>query len=531
MRFYVFIAIRRYCDMNPGETEGCNSEMRMFGPNHQYRCNCKHVSSCDFRNKGICQNDTCLYGFDGPSCQRVSYGRHSFVRHRMLSLKNYLEIWSNGTRKHDIFRKISYYSNDKCRHDFHQNFRINYMRFHCRHHENITVYFGPNKFYENECRGEVQFKSSTFSESAILGTTQPVYMYLSGCLSLWFGIDCDMQCHCANNDECDVLTGVCPLGCENGWSGHNCQEVNFENVALNKKANQSSTQNKGFMFINGTCQMSEILFSANLAVDGIIDQQVERFSCMQTQKEKNPFWEVDLGKKYDISQIRIYNMNSMRTFYKGRISVFVDGEICNNNTFITPTGPSVIDIMCTNVLPGTSIKIIHNGFASLHFCEVEVLQCLPGYCGYRCSFNCSKYETANGHQLPGQYYCNSNELNNSKAEFYIIPLAIGISISIIVNVIQVIFCLLRKKSKTKRDAKTEVKSKPAEMKTNSVKDVEYMNVNDAEKDESLYDTASIDSAEGVIVSIHCTEENLYENGIGTDRDTKRSKVRMQMRSY
>lgn len=69
------------------------------------------------------------------------------------------------------------------------------------------------------------------------------------------------------------------------------------------------------MFINGTCQMSEILFSANLAVDGIIDQQVERFSCMQTQKEKNPFWEVDLGKKYDISQIRIYNMNSMRSKY------------------------------------------------------------------------------------------------------------------------------------------------------------------------------------------------------------------------
>lgn len=88
-----------------------------------------------------------------------------------------------------------------------------------------------------------------------------------------------------------------------------------ENVALNKKANQSSTQNKGLIFKNGICQTGEILFSANLAVDGNIDQQVERFSCMQTQKEKNPFWEVDLGKKYNISQIRIYNMNSMRSKY------------------------------------------------------------------------------------------------------------------------------------------------------------------------------------------------------------------------
>lgn len=51
--------------------------------------------------------------------------------------------------------------------------------------------------------------------------------FLPGCMPLWFGIDCDMQCHCANNAECDVLTGVCPLGCENGWRGHNCQEVNF----------------------------------------------------------------------------------------------------------------------------------------------------------------------------------------------------------------------------------------------------------------------------------------------------------------
>lgn len=57
-------------------SEGCNSEMRMFGPNYQYRCNCKHVSSCDFQNKGICQNDTCLWGFDGPYCQQGKLNYH-----------------------------------------------------------------------------------------------------------------------------------------------------------------------------------------------------------------------------------------------------------------------------------------------------------------------------------------------------------------------------------------------------------------------------------------------------------------------
>lgn len=526
MRFMVLPLRFPKCEVDPNKTEGCNREMRVFGPNYQYRCNCKHASSCDFQNNGICQNDTCLWGFGGPYCQQVAYDASPF-RTEYISLKNYLE--TIGTRKYDNLRKFRYYSNEKCRIIFHQNFRINYMSLNCRWKENITIYFGPNKIYENECRHEAQFNGSVSSENAIIGVTSRVFIHLSGCMPLWFGIDCDMQCHCANNAECDVLTGVCPLGCENGWRGHNCQEVNFENVALNKKAKQSSTQNKGLIFKNGTCQTGDILFSANLAVDGNINQQVERFSCMQTQKEMNPFWEVDLGKKYNISQIRIYNMNSMRTFYFGRISVFVDGEICNNNTFITPTAPSVIDIMCTNALPGTSVKIIHNGFASLHFCEVEVLQCLPGYCGYRCSFNCSKYQTENDHQLPGQYYDNSNELNNSKAEFYIIPLVIGISILIVANVIQVIFCLLRKKSKTKTDAKTEVKPKPAEMKTNSVKDVEYRNVNNAENDENLYDTASIDTAEGVITNIHCAEENLYENEFEIGRGTNRSKVRMQMR--
>lgn len=74
------------------------------------------------------------------------------------------------------------------------------------------------------------------------------------------------------------------------------------NVALKKMASQSSTHFP-IIPINSTCKFN---FSASLAVDGNNNQH-ERILCAQTQIENNPKWKVDLGKKYNISQMRIYN--------------------------------------------------------------------------------------------------------------------------------------------------------------------------------------------------------------------------------
>ncbi|GFO50189.1 scavenger receptor class f member 2 [Plakobranchus ocellatus] len=39
----------------------------------------------------------------------------------------------------------------------------------------------------------------------------------------WFGNNCEFQCHCANNTECDQITGACSNGCDPQWFGPACQ--------------------------------------------------------------------------------------------------------------------------------------------------------------------------------------------------------------------------------------------------------------------------------------------------------------------
>ncbi len=40
-----------------------------------------------------------------------------------------------------------------------------------------------------------------------------------------FGIYCKGECHGADQNECEPVTGTCQSGsCELGWIGYNCQE-------------------------------------------------------------------------------------------------------------------------------------------------------------------------------------------------------------------------------------------------------------------------------------------------------------------
>ena len=71
--------------------------------------------------------------------------------------------------------------------------------------------------------------------------------------------------------------------------------VSLQNVAVGKTARQSSTASS-----NGT---------AGKAIDGNTDGRSSGTSnsITQTNEELNPWWEVDLGEVYDISQINIWN--------------------------------------------------------------------------------------------------------------------------------------------------------------------------------------------------------------------------------
>lgn len=71
----------------------------------------------------------------------------------------------------------------------------------------------------------------------------------------------------------------------------------LKNVALGKKARQSSEYNVG---ISG----------AEKAVDGNLDGRFKfnrQNSITHTKDEQNPWWEVDLGESYEISEIKIWN--------------------------------------------------------------------------------------------------------------------------------------------------------------------------------------------------------------------------------
>ena len=47
------------------------------------------------------------------------------------------------------------------------------------------------------------------------------------CTSGTFGADCKQTCHCATGVTCDIATGDCGGLCEIGWTGDNCQGMQF----------------------------------------------------------------------------------------------------------------------------------------------------------------------------------------------------------------------------------------------------------------------------------------------------------------
>lgn len=40
-----------------------------------------------------------------------------------------------------------------------------------------------------------------------------------------FGADCELSCHCADQHDCDRISGVCSKGCADGFRGFNCQQT------------------------------------------------------------------------------------------------------------------------------------------------------------------------------------------------------------------------------------------------------------------------------------------------------------------
>ncbi len=61
----------------------------------------------------------------------------------------------------------------------------------------------------------------------------------SDCPDGYHGINCELECgHCFENAPCDVITGVCPEVCEEGWGGAHCK--NFTGTGSNVTPSECS---------------------------------------------------------------------------------------------------------------------------------------------------------------------------------------------------------------------------------------------------------------------------------------------------
>ena len=49
------------------------------------------------------------------------------------------------------------------------------------------------------------------------------YYFVLECLPHYYGSDCNTPCgQCRGNDVCNIMTGYCPNGCKQHWSGPKC---------------------------------------------------------------------------------------------------------------------------------------------------------------------------------------------------------------------------------------------------------------------------------------------------------------------
>ncbi|XP_009466921.1 PREDICTED: uncharacterized protein LOC104015857 [Nipponia nippon] len=144
------------------------------------------------------------------------------------------------------------------------------------------------------------------------------------------------------------------------------------NVALGRTVTQSSTLNT-------------LSLAAN-AVDGNTDTDWERGSCAHTEKELEPWWRVDLGRRHAVYAVTVTNRHDCCWESLLGAQVHVGDSLSDRGKrnpacgAILDTGPGSTSTVCCNGLPGRYVSIIIPGREDfLVLCEVEVTaqSCLP----------------------------------------------------------------------------------------------------------------------------------------------------------
>ncbi|XP_036365016.1 multiple epidermal growth factor-like domains protein 6 [Octopus sinensis] len=378
------------CFRKPDSCKG-HDGVDLFGKNQRYQCHCKHLSDCEFRNFTKCKNG-CLPGYKKPYCQKRKY--HEFIKNESSTYSYLFSSDNKQAKKPQIvinFRNIYRFSTV----EIYSNFADSTMNVTCPPGMECKVKRNTNRTI---CIGDV--KGPTLD---IDGTAGIYRIKLLGCPPQLYGKDCINECHCSRAESCHQITGKCKRnGCEDGWYGEKCDMQTYVNIAEGKQTNQSSTYGESGtrVFYNGTCIDRNVGMTSDKAVDGNFDPGVTHESCAHT-KERNPFWQVTFDKPYKIYQLRIYNRMKSRDRLKG-FKVSVGSSLCFQSQSYE-YNEDVIYIKCGNPLTANSVRISLDGDRRmLTLCEVEVLQCVPGFYGDMCMERCELCEGAKCDQFTGR---------------------------------------------------------------------------------------------------------------------------------
>ena len=152
------------------------------------------------------------------------------------------------------------------------------------------------------------------------------------------------------------------------------------NLALNQSASQSSTYGDGV---------------ASIVVDGNTDGNGSPWGANakinQTQREPNPWWQVDLGQQADIQEVNIFNRTSCCSDRLSDFYVFVSDQPFSNsatltelindpqvsNTFFPGQAGASENISLTAT--GRYVRIMLNSSNGiLHMAEIQVMGCPTG---------------------------------------------------------------------------------------------------------------------------------------------------------
>ncbi|CAI9728057.1 -type tyrosine-protein phosphatase O,Tyrosine-protein phosphatase non-receptor type 11,Tyrosine-protein [Octopus vulgaris] len=114
------------------EQENCNKGIDRFGKGKKHQCHCKQLRFCNVTNNGHCNGKGCIFGYEGPNCQKRLY--HEFLKSQTGMV--IFDVNANNTCRNITGRNQSI--------QFNHVYRIHQIRLHGRISDTITNIFGSD---------------------------------------------------------------------------------------------------------------------------------------------------------------------------------------------------------------------------------------------------------------------------------------------------------------------------------------------------------------------------------------------------